>query len=167
MEENEKSITLKPSWKAFFWEYMVGILLTPLLIGIFILWRTIHKRSHIAYKISNQQITIIQNHISQNIDLVDIRQAIPTSLKMGVGNVILKTGGQEIEMIGIKNPSAIATSIEKAAQAELRKRETDKQAKPRPTQYAAGIMDRLDYLTGLWQQGLLSEEDFQSEKKNL
>jgi hypothetical protein len=167
MEKNEKSITLEPSWKAFFWEYVAGILLSPLLIGILILWRVFHKQSSISYKISDRQITIIQKHISQNIDLVDIRQAQPTALKMGVGSIILKTAGRNIKIIGIERPSVIASSIEQAAEAERRKRKTEEQAKPRPVQYAAGEMDRLDYLTGLWQQGLLSEDDFQAEKGNL
>jgi hypothetical protein len=27
-------------------------------------------------------------------------------------------------------------------------------------------MERMDYLTGLWQQGLVSDDDFEKEKKH-
>jgi hypothetical protein len=165
MSSTERSVILSPSWKAFFWPYFFGVLLTPVLIGLIILWRTRKKQSGISYKITNRKITVVEGNYSQNIDLVDIRQAIPGSLTFGVGPITLKTQGREVELIGIEQPKAIAASIEKAIEAELKRLEAEKQTKPRKTNYDPGSMDRLDYLTGLWQQGLVSEEDYEEERK--
>lgn len=151
--------------ESFFLALFFGVLLSPVLIGLFILWQTRKKQSGISYKITDQKITVIEGNYSQNIDLADIRKAVPGELKFGVGPITLKTQGREIELIGIENPKAIASSIEKAVEAELKRLEAKKQTKPREVKYDPGSMDRLDYLTGLWQQGLVSNEDFEKERK--
>lgn len=167
MNNNEKSITLTPSWKAFFWRYFFGVILTPVLIGIYLLWKTRKTHKSISYKITDRKITVVGGHISQNIDLVDIRQAVAGEKSFGVGTVTLKTSGREIELIGLKNPEVISNSIEKAVEAELKRLEAEKKAKPREVEYEPGTMDRLDYLTGLWQQGLINDQDFKAERKKL
>lgn len=165
MTNHERSITLHPSWKAFLWKYFWGVLLSPLLIGFYILWRTRKEQKGIYYKITDRSITVVEGHYSQNIDLADIRKAIAGDVRFGVGSITLKTQGREIELIGLEQPEQISRSIEKAVEAELKRLETEKQTKPTESQYAPGSMDRLDYLTGLWQQGLMSDEDFDTEQK--
>jgi hypothetical protein len=167
MSTNEKSIVLTPSWKAFFWQYFFGVLLAPLLIGFYLLWKASKKKSSITYKITDHRITVVDGHISQNIDLVDIKQARAGELTFGVGNVTLKTSGREIELIGLQNPQLISTSIEKAIEAELKRLEAEKQTKPRETKYSPGSMEQLEYLTGLWQQGLIDDEEFKAQKQKL
>lgn len=167
MSISEKSVTLSPSWRAFFWSYFLGVILVPILIGFVLLWKTWKKNQEISYKITDRSITVIEGNYSQNIYLADIRQVNAGSLRFGVGAITLKTRGREIELIGIKKPKSIAESIEKAAEAEQKRLEALKQTKPAPPQYDPGTMDRLDYLTGLWQQGLITEEEFNAEKKNL
>lgn len=167
MSDNQKSIQLTPSWKAFFWRYVLGVLLTPVIIGFYLLWKTRKEHRSISYKITDRRITVVDGNISQNIDLADIRQATPGKKQLGIGSVILKTQGREIELLGLENPEAISTSIEKAVEAELKRLEAEKQTKPREINYDPGSMDRLDYLTGLWQQGLLDDESFKAEKEKL
>lgn len=165
MPDNQRSITLVPSWKAFFWNYFFGVILIPLVVGIYILFRTRQKHKSLSYTITNRKITVVEGNYSQNIDLSDIRKAIPGELRFGVGPVTIKTQGREITLIGLEHPEGIAKSIEKAVEAELQRLETEKQTQPRETKYDPGSMDRLDYLTGLWQQGLVSEEDYEKERK--
>lgn len=167
MSNNEKSIILTPSWKAFFWRYFFGVILTPVLIGIYLLWKTWKTQKGISYKITDRKITVVDGHISQNIDLADIRQAVPGKKSLNVGPVVLKTSSRKIELIGLKNPEAISKSIEKAVEAELKRIEAEKEAKPRESEYDPGSMDRLEYLTGLWQQGLIDDQDFKAEKEKL
>ncbi|HBX66042.1 MAG TPA: hypothetical protein DEG32_07740, partial [Balneolaceae bacterium] len=88
-------------------------------------------------------------------------------LRFGVGSVTLRTQGREVELIGLENPELISSSIEKAIEAELKRLEAEKQTKPRETKYSPGSMDQLEYLTGLWQQGLIDDEEFKSQKQNL
>ena len=40
-----------------------------------------------------------------------------------------------------------------------------KTERPEP-EHEPGSMDRMDYLTGLWQQGLISDRDFDKEKRH-
>ncbi|WP_421774319.1 hypothetical protein [Gracilimonas sp.] len=167
MSNNQKSITLTPSWKAFFWPYFFGVILFPVLVGIYLIWRTRKNHKSISYTITDRKITVVDGHISQNIDLVDIRQAVAGDIWFGVGSVILKTSSREIELIGLRNPETISQSIEKAVEAELKRLEAEKEAKPREPEYEPGSMDQLEYLTGLWQQGLMSDEDFKAEKEKL
>ncbi|MEX0843751.1 MAG: hypothetical protein WD022_00645 [Balneolaceae bacterium] len=167
MNNSEKSITLTPSWKAFFWRYLIGILLIPVLIGIYLLWKTRNIHKSISYIITDRKITVVEGNYSQNIDLADIRQVAAGDTHFGVGSISLKTQGRTIELIGLKNPDGIANSIEKAVEAELRRLQTSKQTTVSEIKYDPGTMDRLDYLTGLWQQGLLSEEDFKAEREKL
>ncbi|HBX66043.1 MAG TPA: hypothetical protein DEG32_07745, partial [Balneolaceae bacterium] len=70
MNNNEKSIIITPSWKAFFWHYFFGVLLIPILIGFYFIWKASKTRSGISYKITDRKITVTDGHISQNIDLV-------------------------------------------------------------------------------------------------
>lgn len=165
MTDTERSITLTPSWKAFFWSYVFGVILLPILIGIILLWKTSKKHRGKSYKITDRKITVVDGNYSQNIDLADIRQAVARDIRFGVGSVTIKTQGREIELIGLENPEMIANSIEKAVEAELRRLQAQEQTKPQETKYDPGSMDRLDYLTGLWQQGLVSNEDYEKERK--
>jgi hypothetical protein len=167
MSNNKKSITLTPSWKAFFWRYFFGVILTPLLIGIYLLVKTWKNQKSISYIISDRTITIEDGHISQNIDLVDIRQAEAGEKKFGVGSVFLKTGGRKIELKGLENPDRISAAIEKAIEAEIKRIESEKQTQPRETKYSPGTMDQLEYLTGLWQQGLIDDSEFEAQKQKL
>ncbi|MCP9290209.1 PH domain-containing protein [Gracilimonas sediminicola] len=167
MSNNQKSITLTPSWKAFFWQYFFGVILIPALVGIYLIWKTRKAQNGISYTITDRKITVVDGHISQNIDLADIRKVVAGEKRFGVGSVILKTSGREVELIGLKNPEAISQSIEKAVEAELKRLAAEKEAKPREPEYEPGSMDRLEYLTGLWQQGLMTDEDFKAEKEKL
>jgi hypothetical protein len=56
--------------------------------------------------------------------------------------------------------------ILKAAEAERYRVEQQAKNKREQPQTSPGSLDKLDYLTGLWQQGLLSNEDFKREKKH-
>ncbi|WP_409029014.1 hypothetical protein [Gracilimonas sediminicola] len=167
MSNNQKSITLTPSWKAFFWQYFFGVILIPALVGMYLIWKTRKTHKSISYTITDRKITVVDGHISQNIDLSDIRQAVAGEKHFGVGSIIIKTSGREVELIGLRNPEAISQSIEKAVEAELKRLAAEKEAKPREPEYEPGSMDQLEYLTGLWQQGLMTDEDFKAEKKKL
>ncbi len=167
MSTQQKTITLTPSWKAFFWNYILGILLVPVLIGFYLLWRTWKKQRGYKYVLHDRKITVVDGKYSQNIDLSDIRNARSEIIRFDVGTVTLKTQGREVELVGIENPENIAAAIEKAVEAELKRLNARKKPQVKETEFEPGTMDRLDYLTGLWQQGLMSEEDFMAEKENL
>jgi hypothetical protein len=168
---SEKEIVLKPSHKALFWWYFLGLLLTPLFgIGLIILYRTYTARKAILYKVTDRSIRLEDSSYSENIDLQNITDVSYSQRwidkKFNIGDLTLKTGNRTVQMLGQVNPAGLSEMIMRAAESE-RKRVAALQKKPKPEPAGKpGTLDKLDYLTGLWHQGLLSEEDYLKEKKH-
>ena len=55
--------------------------------------------------------------------------------------------------------------IKLAVEAEQKRITAEQVVKPREVKSDPGTIDRVDYLMGLWQQGLISNEDYQEERK--
>lgn len=168
----EKSIELRPDWKRWFWSYFFGILLIPLLgIGLFVLWKVHQKKKSIIYKVTDQQIKATEENISQTVDLTNIKtlDVVQNWLdqQFDIGDIILITESRQISLLGQKKPKSLADTISAAIHYE-RKRiaELNKEKEKQIDLPPPGTLDKLDYLTGLWHQGLISNEDFEKEKKN-
>ncbi len=70
--------------------------------------------------------------------------------------------------MGQPNPENLSDMISAAIRAERKRIEELNRVEVSPQEEppSPGTLDKLDYLTGLWQQGLLSDEDFKKEKKH-
>jgi len=169
---SEKSITLTPSHKSLFWWYLLGIILIPLFgVGIYLIYRFYSSNNAISYRITDHSITVRDSNVEQKMDLANIQKVEVSQKwidkKFGLGLVTIRSDSNAIDMIGMENPQNLADTIMSAAKAERKrladlntnKSEPMKQSKP-------GRDDRIDYLTGLWQQGLISEEDYEKERKH-
>ena len=167
-----KSITLLPDWKRWFWGYFFGVVLIPLFgIGLFVLWNIHSKRKAISYEVTDRQIKATGKEYSQTVDLANITQIDVEQnwleQKMGIGDLRITTESREIQILGQNDPKELSEMIGHAVKAErkrieeLNKVETKAEEAPNP-----GTMDRMDYLTGLWQQGLITNEEFEKEKKH-
>ena len=167
MSDKGKSIILHPSWKAFFWSYFFGVLLIPLFIGIYLLWRTHQKKKKTYYKVTDHHIASFEEDLSQSMDLINIYHVTVQNQFLNTGTILLKSNVREMKLIGMEDPEQLQVIIEKAISAERTRLETEKHVQPRQPKFKAGEMDRLDYLTGLWQQGLISNEDFEKEKRGM
>jgi hypothetical protein len=168
---DQRHIKLKPDWRAYFWRYVLGILLIPVIgIGLIVLWYTHKMRNSIHYEIHDRFIRELKSGNSVKIDLVSIKnveilQSFTEKL-FHIGSVKLEAPVSSIELIGMKDPDVLADTILKAKAAEeSRLRKKNRRKSPSP-EYHPGTLDNLDYLTGLWQQGLISDEDFKKEKKH-
>ncbi len=167
-----KSIELRPDWKRWFWGYFFGILLIPLAgIGLFVLWKVHSKKNSYVYEVTDQQIRASEGNISQAVDLVNIKtldiEQNWIDKKFDLGDVTLITESRTIKLLGQTNPQALAETISTAIHAERRRIEELNKVKKEPVELPPpGTIDKLDYLTGLWQQGLISNEDYKKEKQN-
>jgi len=167
----EKTIQLKPSHTTFFWWYCLGVLLVPVIgIGLIVIYIGFKKQAKTTYIIGNQSIIKSDHSYREAVDLVNITdikvQQRWIDKKFNNGTLILITETKSIDLIGIHNPSNLSELILKAAEAE-RTRINNREKIPKPSTNTPPVsLDRLDYLTGLWQQGLLSDEDFKKEKKH-
>jgi hypothetical protein len=170
-QAKSSSITLETSWKNHIIGYVVFILLIPVFgIGFIGLYWVRKRQKRVSYVVSNTGITSRDSKYERNIDLLNIeRLHIHQSWiqkKMDVGDVQLFTSASSITLFGIDDPQNLKALIEKADAVEKQRLREKELTKPREPEYSAGTMDRLDYLTGLWQQGLVSNEDFEKERKH-
>lgn len=168
---SEKTIDLKPSYSIFFWRYLSGALLVPFFgIGLFLLYFTYKKQSVITYEIGNQSITKTDRSYSETVDLAEILeikvQQRWIDKKLSTGQLLLITEEKTVNLVGIQNPHSLSDLIMQAAEAERVRLNKLKEIPEPPSDAAPVSLDRIDYLTGLWQQGLLSDEDFKKEKKH-
>ncbi|NGP76925.1 PH domain-containing protein [Balneolaceae bacterium YR4-1] len=167
----KKSYTLTPSWKHYLSGYLLSILAVPLagigLIGLYFV-RKRHKSTR--YIITDTQISSIDSKYQRNVDLVNIENIELEEgwwkRKLGIGNLILHTSASELNITGIENPRELKDLLEKAISAEIRKQQEEEKNKPKEPKYSPGSMDKMEYLTGLWQQGLISEDDYENERKH-
>ena len=167
----DKSIDIKPAKRTHFWWYCLGVLLSPVFgIGIYLIYRKWKELDSITYKITDRSIISAEENISEKIDLENIIESTWKQRwidkKLGIGNVVLKTESRSMELIGMENPKNLSGVILEAA---IQSREQNRMKKEKERKFAdtsGGSLDRLDYLTGLWQQGLITNAEYEEERKH-
>ncbi|MCG2589650.1 hypothetical protein [Rhodohalobacter sulfatireducens] len=166
----EKKIELQPQKSHNFWWYVVGVLLIPLLAGIYLLYKKVKELSEIHYKITDKTITSVSSSFTESVDIANINDVKIDQRwidkQFGIGNLQLITNTRKVDLIGLENPKNMADLIMKAAEAERYKIEQQQKKERVETKSSPGSLDKLDYLTGLWQQGLISNDDYLREKKH-
>lgn len=170
-QSQDKTISLSPSWKNHIVGYVISILLIPFFgIGLATMYWVRKKQKKYSYQFSDTRVTAQDDKFQRNIDLVNIeRVKVEQSYiqqKMGVGNVELYTSASSITLRGMENPVDLKEALEKAIYAEKERKEQQEKTKPEEAEYDPGTMERMDYLTGLWQQGLVSDEEYEEERKH-
>lgn len=171
-DNSEQIITLKPSWKQFFTAYVLSVLAIPLFgLGLVALYFVRRKHNRLRYKISDSRITRIDEKYEHNIDVVDIEnleiQKSWLDQKLHIGTLVLHTSASKMKLEGLDDPQKFKNILAQAVESEKEQQKQRDQIKEKETKYQPGNMERIDYLTGLWQQGLLSDEDYKSERKDL
>jgi len=149
------------------------VLLVPVLgIGIAVLWIVHTRRKQVIYEVTDRQIEHRNRKISQKIDLANVKTLDVKQnwldKKFGIGDLTLSTETRSITLKGQSNPEKLSNMISAAVRAERKRIDELSHVKniPEDEPPPPGTLDKLDYLTGLWQQGLLSDEDFKKEKKH-
>lgn len=167
----EKSYTLTPSWKHYITGYLLSILAIPLagigLIGLYFVRKKHRSKKNI---ITDTQISSADTKYHRNIDLINIEKVEVVQgwwqQKLGIGNLVLHTSASEMVISGIENPWNLKNILQKAIYAEVQRQKEKEKTKPKEPEYSPGSMDKMEYLTGLWQQGLISNEDYEKERKH-
>lgn len=170
-QTEQKTIELAPSWKNHILGYLISALCIPLfglgLIGLYLVYK---KHNKYAYTFSDTQISSQDDKYQRNVDLANIEEVTINQSwlqrKMGVGNIVLETSASSMTLRGMNNPGKLQTLLNKAIAAEKQRQTQKEKTKPQEPDHDPGTMGRMDYLTGLWQQGLVSDEDFEKEKKH-
>ncbi len=170
-QQNEKTFKLATSWKNHIAGYVISVLAIPLFgIGLIALYWVYKRHKRYSYTVSDTQIISQDSKFHRTVDLIDIDKVRVSQSwmqqKMDVGDVALHTSALKVTLYGMDKPFQLKKLLEQAIEAEQRRQATEKKTKRREPEHDPGTMDKMDYLTGLWQQGLVSDEDFEKERKH-
>jgi len=168
---NNKSISLHPDWRGWFLSYLIGIVTIPLLgLGLWLLWRAHRNRTSFLYTIFDTKITAKDRYYSQTFDLANVEDVIVTQRLidkiLGVGTIYLTTNASDMILFGVTNPAPFSETLKTAIALEKKRAQETEKLEAKAPKHAPGSLDRLDYLAGLWQQGIISDEDYRKEKKH-
>ncbi|WP_372638201.1 hypothetical protein [Fodinibius sp.] len=170
-QSDSKSIELTISWKNHLPGYVLSILLIPLFgIGLLGLYWVRKRQQRLSYRVTDTRISARDAKYQRNVDLVSIeRVEVRQSWlqeKLEVGDLELHTSASSMTLFGMENPYHLKGMLEKAVAAQKKQQQTEKERERREPEYDPGSMDKIDYLTGLWQQGLMSDEDYKKERRH-
>lgn len=166
----DRVFTLRPELPHYFWKILAGILLIPLFgYGLYLLFTVYKKRSRTEYQLSDRSITTITPGLTAAVDLANV-ETVDIVQKFGdkwfnIGTLMVRTDHRTLKLEGVKDPGSISEIIQTAAETLRSELEAARKAKVKKPEAKPGVIDKMNYLTGLWQQGLISEEDFERERK--
>ncbi|MBN2731117.1 MAG: hypothetical protein JXR26_01690 [Balneolaceae bacterium] len=166
-----RTYILEPSWKQFFWGYMLSILAIPLFgIGLVALYFVRKNHQQIVYEISDTQIKRVDEKYEHHVDLTDITRVELVKnwmqQKLSIGTLVLYTSASKMMLEGVEEPEKLKELLEQAIQWEIKRQQEQQKTNTLEPDYQPGSMEKMNYLTGLWQQGLISDDDYEKERKH-
>lgn len=181
MKQTPEVSSFRPDWRIFLLPYIIGIVLVPFLgAGIWIIFHYRKRWKNMIYKISDSAVHYQADQMETVIPLSAIQSCEtsypPLSRKFGYGSIIIsylkqndpteKTDRPGTAVLqGIHSAEEIALLIENAAFSERERIDMRLEAESGKPAHPTGTLDKKNELVGLWQQGLITEEDFQHEMK--
>jgi len=167
--KSQKIYTLKPHWKYNLLPYFFSIILLPVAgIGIILYWYYKKRISGKEYQISNNSVTVIDHGVKKTLDIIDIESLSITRTwsegKSNLGTLHIAGSGTNLTLIGIEAVEDIKDALEIAIANERQRQSLEEKAKGDFPEVKVGGLEQMNQLVGLWQQGLISNEDFEKEK---
>jgi ABC-type nickel/cobalt efflux system permease component RcnA len=158
-------------FSAQLYHYILGILLIPLLgIGVWLIWRTYRRQMAHCYELNDEQIIDYGDRLTRKIDLENIESINLMTGKQSrlfdAGSIIILTPASELEIEWIPEPEKVLKDIQERIAARLEALKPRRNSSSVQDNYDPGSLDRMDYLTGLWQQGLIDDEEYNKERKH-
>lgn len=188
MVTTDKSIVLRPDPIFFRLWWLLGLVITLITITffalflvfwvfllipvygmVFILWHQKWKKN--SYTITDHHILLRDHRGIVSLPLTELErvelQATKIPFSSDVGHLVITWHRQSYRLLGLRNAASLQAMIQKTMvylqnQAKLNHPTVDLTHIPKP-----GTLEHLNDLVGLWQQGLLSDEAFEQEKKRL
>lgn len=139
--------------------------------GFFVMQKLKKQLSEVSYQVFNDRIVL--KDPSQNLDkslriedLVSVRrtQSLEQS-RFGLSDLHLKTEQESAVMVGIEKGEQLEDVLIIAIEKEKRRKAMQERAKGDYTEFRVGGLENMNDLVGMWQQGLISDEDFEAEQR--
>ncbi|MEX0779162.1 MAG: PH domain-containing protein [Balneolales bacterium] len=168
----QKNITLHPDWKDQFVRYLIGAALVPVFgIGLLIISSARNRLKETSYVISDNEITLNEQDESTSINLANIKKVRANQSSLGkrfnIGRIQLEGNEQNYELRGIENPKRIEKILLIAVETEKDRVRQKAKVKGDFPELNAGSVDKVNTLVGLWQQGLINDEEYDRERKRI
>ena len=164
----EKVIRYQTHEEQFRREFWKARALVPLFgLGIIKLKKLRQKLDSMVYKVYNDRIEIGTPPEVTTVFINDLRKVkkeyTPEQRKYGLADVLLTTDTRTYRLVGLKQAGALEDVLYIAIKTEEERRKLQEKAKG-DHELDPGGLDQMNYLTGLWQQGMISDEDFEQEQ---
>ncbi len=159
---------LRPDWRIHLPAYVIGVLLVPLLgLGLWIIYRYRQKWLGIRYLVTNTGVIHQADGEETHMPLHEIISCDVRfdglAARFGLGTIHIRHVNGTQDLAGITDPEPVAVLIERAAESERERMKMREEIEKTRPQHPSGTLERKNELVGLWQQGLISEEDYQRE----
>lgn len=162
---------IKQHWSRHLRRYILSIVLIPMAgIGLYLLYRLIQAQKNAFYELTDTQIIdhsdILTRKIDlENIDLVELLDGEGSTM-FGTGSILIKTPASELKLIAVSAPEEVKSKLHKAIDERMKALQPVKKKTQVQNDFDPGSLDRMDYLTGLWQQGLIDDDEYDKERKH-
>jgi membrane protein YdbS with pleckstrin-like domain len=124
LPEEHPVFEITPTPKAFLGEIIVGILLSPLIIGIFMLVRTFIEIKCTRYGLTSERFFVQRGFFAKRLDEIELYRISDVAMNqsliqrmLGFGNITVTANDDTspiVFLVGIKNPIAIKETLRKA-----------------------------------------------------
>ncbi|MCC5925353.1 MAG: hypothetical protein JJU41_02230 [Bacteroidetes bacterium] len=168
MSDFGQSITLKTEWRYYRKLLLISILLIPVYgIGLLFLILLSVKLATMKYQISSSGVshgnTFLPFSSVKTVKVEDFRV-----LKSGnIATVVVTGNNTVLKLYGVRDASALQVKIENEVQALIERQRLEERLNRKNEPMPAGNMERLNDLVGLWQQGLITDQQYEEEKKKM
>lgn len=171
--QKEKVAIHKTEKKAFRTAYIIAYCCIPLLgLGFYLLYRLNKRIEDSAVYFFDDRIEALDNGSVTKIYMKDLLKVSRTSdekqKKYKLADVIIESENQKIICAGINESDAdhLENVLTLAIEAEKKRRALKERTKVQVDKnIKLGALEHMNNLVGMWQQGLISDEDFQKEKE--
>lgn len=164
---SDKQLILKTNWRYYYKQVIWGVLLTPFLIGFFILLYVYFRIQKQIYVIYDDRILDQQSGKSIPIDSIsEVKKLNQINFsKFTLHDLKLISDADTITLFGIENAAHIKESIDQLIAFKNELKESEKMRKAVQVKQDPGSLERLNDLAGLLQEGLISYDDYLQERK--
>lgn len=169
MPDSKEAFEFRPEWNYNLLAYIVSVLLMPIGIGLFFFFYYKSRLDHIRYVITNDTIHAYKKKHETSIQIRHVEKMYITTnwseTMADLGTLVIEGEQKKIKMIGIRAPKEIQHAIEMARNMFEKTDQIFEKERTWHTDVEVGGLESMDNLVGLWQQGLISNEDFQRERQ--
>jgi hypothetical protein len=170
--QKEKFVVYKTQKEAFRLSFILAYCCIPLLgFGFYILHRLNKHIEKSAVFFFNDRIEAYENDTLIRLKMQNLQKVHKISTekqkKQELADIVIKSENQKIQCRSIKESDAdhIENVLTAAIEAEKNRRALKERAKiPVDQNIKIGALEHMNSLVGMWQQGLISDEDFLKEK---